>query len=170
MADGTTKAMALMQRTKEMKETFAKVNETANIIKSYPDIKDADTLIKQLKKTIGYIGAINGKVKSLSSYIKGAEEAIKTLEPWVDARKETEYIGYRLPELELKCRALILDTGNNRTRQKELMQKIEVLRQRIHEISGTPLSQIPATPLRPPGLGSYVPRLYPTEESLTKAR
>lgn len=157
--DATTEVIA--SRRKNM-EVFKKVYDTIDAVNSYPKIKDMDELVKQLKGTISYIG----KVSKLFGKI---DWAIQAAEPWLDVWKEHKYIE-RLPELEIQCRALVLDTGSNRIRQQELMQEIKVLRQRIHEISGIPLSQIPATPLRPAGLGSYVPRLYPTEESLTKAR
>jgi hypothetical protein len=157
--DATTEVIA--SRRKNM-EVFKNVYDTIDAVNSYPKIKDMDELVKQLKGTISYIG----KVSKLFGKI---DWAIQAAEPWLDVWKEHKYIE-RLPELEIQCRALVLDTGSNRIRQQELMQEIKVLRQRIHGISGIPLSQIPATPLRPAGLGSYVPRLYPTEESLTKAR
>ena len=158
-ADATTDLIAIRKKNMEF---YKQAYDIIDTITSYPKIMDMDDLVKQLKGTISYIGKYKKNIQLLDWTVKAAEA-------WKDFYQGSVH-AKRLYELELECRALLLDTGNNRTRQQKLMQEIEVLRQRIHEISGTPLSQIPATPLRPAGLGSYVPRLYPTEESLTKAR
>lgn len=158
-ADATKDLIAIRKKNMEF---YKQAYDIIDTITSYPKIMDMDDLVKQLKGTISYIGTYKKNIQLLDWTVKAAEA-------WKDFYQGSVH-AKRLYELELECRALLLDTGNNRTRQQKLMQEIEVLRQRIHEISGTPLNQIPATPLRPAGLGSYVPRLYPTEESLTKAR
>ena len=158
-ADATKDLIAIRKKNMEF---YKQAYDIIDTITSYPKIMDMDDLVKQLKGTISYIGKYKKNIQLLDWTVKAAEA-------WKDFYQGSVH-AKRLYELELECRALLLDTGNNRTRQQKLMQEIEVLRQRIHEISGTLLSQIPATPLRPAGLGSYVPRLYPTEESLTKAR
>jgi len=158
-ADATTDLIAIRKKNVE---SYKQAYDIIDTITSYPKIMDMDDLVKQLKGTISYIGKYKNNIQLLDWTVKAAEA-------WKDFYQGSLH-AKRLYELELECRALLLDTGNNRTRQQKLMQDIEVLRQRIHEVSGIPLSQIPATPLRPAGLGSYVPKIYPTEESLTKAR
>lgn len=158
-ADATTDLIAIRKKNVE---SYKQAYDIIDTITSYPKITDMDDLVKQLKGTISFIGKYKNNIQLLDWTVKAAEA-------WKDFYQGSLH-AKRLYELELECRALLLDTGNNRTRQQKLMQDIEVLRQRIHEVSGIPLSQIPATPLRPAGLGSYVPKIYPTEESLTKAR
>ncbi len=141
-------------------EVMENIKDIIKDVDSYSKIKDTDDLIELGKKTVGYIGQV-------SKYFEALDWAINISESGWDIRKEFIFIK-RIPELELECRALVLDMENNSVRRKELIKEIESLRERIHEVSGKPLAQIEVTPLRP--WGGYVPKFYPTIESLNKVR
>jgi hypothetical protein len=160
----TSKRKILSDEAKSLFEKIKDHIDFTKTVKSYSDIQEADSWLEHSKKTIDYISML----KSVK-VIPEVNWAIKASEPWVDVFSEYKFLQ-RLPELELQHRALVLDMEAIHLRRKDVMREMESLQKDRAAVSGKPLKKIEVSPLRPKGLGSYVPPLFPTERSLKKIR
>jgi len=161
----TSFAATAIGNINEQWKKLVAIRDIINTVDSYSTISDKDSLWELSKKATDYMAGV-------SQFFENTSWAIKGIEAGADIWKEVRIWKKEIPELDIKCRALVLDMENYRLRQQALMKEIEALRNRLHEVGGKPLAEIPATPLKPSGMVGYVPKPinYPTEESLNRAR
>lgn len=144
----------------------ATINDIKENIGGYAEIGNFTSMDDCIDQSMKYLRQVS---ESLDDYCKTLRIGMKGYDAWKDVFREVKWIR-ELPELEIKRLALALDAQAVHQRIKGLRQEIESARSEYANAAHVTASSIPVTALQPPGLGAYVPRIYPTGESVQKIK
>jgi hypothetical protein len=144
----------------------SKMNDIKENIEGYKKIENFKSVDEGINQSMTYLRQVSD---TLDDYCKTFKIGVKGYEGWKDVFQEAGWIR-QLPELEIKNKALALDAQEVKGRIQTLILQIEKVRDEIVEKTHVEKSSIAVSPLRPPGLGAYVPRIYPTGESIQKIK
>lgn len=144
----------------------ATINDIKENIEGYAEAGNFTSLDDCIDQSLKYLRQVSD---SLDHYCKVLRIGMKGYDAWKDVFREIKWIQ-DLPEMNIKCQALALDAETVKQRIQRLRQEIEAARRELAQTARVPESSLPVTALRPPGLGAYVPRIYPTGESVQKIK
>ncbi len=162
-ADGVADSIQARSRVVQLS---AMINDIKENIEGYAEVGNFASMDDCIDQSLKYLRQVSD---SLDHYCKVLRIGLKGYDAWRDVFREIKWIQNQ-PELNIKLRALALDAEAVKLRLQRLRQEIEAARRELAQTARVPESSLPVTALRPPGLGAYVPKIYPTGESVQKIK